>query len=413
MQELRQRLGSWEFHINTRIRFGWGLLSKLPGMLTCWGRKVLWIGYREPGGLEPVYEKLRPQFVAAGLEVEEFLEVGGEPNGQLVDRGAEAARGFGAEVVVGIGGGSVLDTAKAVAAVAQMGGRLEQYLSMPSSPGQVEQGVSKPVPQESIERALPVIAVPTTAGTGSEVTSLAVFHWANPEQPGMPMKLTLGAESLAPRLALVDPAVLASCPPEVLARCGADALAHAMEGALSRRTSRVVRVLAEEAIINIFSCLPVAFTQPTDRAIWEGLALAATLSGIVLEQAGATVAHAMAHALGALGGWAHGLCVAVCTPPALRYNWTEARPLLARWAQRLQLPGAGEEQLAEAFFAQLQHLWETLGLPSRVEMPGGSGADWATRLAQNAFQSTRIALKLNPRKVDEAAVGELFRQILH
>ncbi len=429
-------LDSWEFRLSTRIRFGWGLTSKLAQILADWGRKVFWVGYRSPGQLETAYEKLRRQLHTAELVVEEFFEVGGEPNVQLVNRGAEAARAFGAEVVLGVGGGSVLDTAKAIAGLVRMGGPLEQYLPIPPVSLSTNSGASLPgtpnacdlpelaaVPSTDsrfssrtstsrIEQALPVVAVPTTAGTGSEVTSLAVFGWEDPAGREMPRKLTLAAEALAPKVALVDPELTLSCPPDLTARCGADALAHAIEATLSRATSPLVHLLAEEAIIRILTSLPVALSCPQDRRAREALALAATLAGIVLQQAGATLAHGMAHALGALAGVPHGVAVAICMPIALQYNWPEASALLACWARRLGLPGLQEQDLAHAFLAHIQDLFQKAGLPSRPKLPEAVQQDWPSLLAQNAFQTTATALKLNPRKIDPPTLADLFRKNL-
>jgi len=392
-------LENWEFFLPTRIRFGWGLAGQLGQSLAQWGRRVFWVGYRNGAGLEGVYEKLRGRLQEAGLLVEEFFEVSEEPDVGLVNRAAEAARSFGADLVLGVGGGSVLDTAKAVAGLARMGGRLEQYL-----PGQ-------PAPCRMTD-ALPIVAVPTTAGTGSEVTALAVFHWQDPAGGQMPMKLTLAAEALAPKLALVDPELTVSCPPAISARGAADALGHAIEAALSRRASPMVRFLAEEAMIRIFRYLPAVLARPEDRQAREALALAATLAGIALQQAGATLAHAMAHALGALAGLPHSEAVAICTPAALRYNWAEARPVLARWASRLGLPGQEEQALAEAFLAHLERLFHQADLPTRPRLPTpATEVDWPTRLAQNAFQTTSVAIKLNPRKIDPLTLASLFQQL--
>jgi len=391
-------LENWEFFLKTPIRFGWGSVGRLGQTLVPWGRRVFWVGYLNGAGLEAVYEKLRRQLQTVGLVVEEFFEISGEPDVCLVNRAAEAARRFGTDLVLGVGGGSVLDTAKAVAGLARMGGRLEQYLPIQPTPCRITE-------------ALPMVAVPTTAGTGSEVTMLAIVHWQDPTDAQMPMKLTLAAEALAPTLALVDPELTVSCAPELSARCAADALGHALEAALSRRTGPVVRLLAEEAIILIFRYFPAVLARPEDREAREALALAATLAGIALQQAGATLAHAMAHALGALAGLPHSEAVAICTPAALRYNWVEARPVLARWAYRLGLSGQEEQALAEAFLAHLEQLFHQADLPSRPRLPTPTDVDWPVRLAQNAFQSTSVALKLNPRKIDQAKLAGLFQQL--
>ncbi|MCS7306767.1 MAG: iron-containing alcohol dehydrogenase [Thermoguttaceae bacterium] len=452
--------GNWEFQVSTRIQFGWGSASKLAQMLREWGRRVFWIGYQNPGALANIYKNLRCQLRQADLMVEEFFEVVGEPDVALVNRAAEAARSFCPELILAIGGGSVLDTAKAVAALARREGRLEEYLPLPTGTGlmdpqptigtsasAMEQGqttgpatsmrqtpVRVSTSARPMDQALPIIAVPTTAGTGSEVTSLAVFHWQDPAGDEMPMKLTLASKALLPKVAVVDPALSASCPPELTARCAADALAHAIEASMSRRTSPLVQLLAEEAVVQIFTHLPVVLTQPIDRRAREGLALAALLAGIALQQAGATLAHAMAHALGALTGLPHGLAVAICTLTALHYNLPEVIPLAARWASRLGLAGQHQEHLAQAFLDRLHQLFQQAGLPQGIKLPEWStsnhpkvpadlvlclpqklpepACDWTGLLAQNAFQSTSVALKLNPRKITQDSLAILFRQIL-
>ncbi len=388
----------WEFCMPTRVRFGRGTLRRIGQTTAAFGSRVMLVGYRDRAGLEDVYTKAAEALQAAKLQAIEYFEIAPEPDATTAERGAALARDQGVEAVVGLGGGSVLDAAKGIAALARMDGRAWGFTDANRR--------SRPVTE-----SLPVLAVPTTAGTGSEVTALAVFEHRTPEDE-TPLKATLYGPAVAPRAAIVDPDLAVGTPPFVTAACAADALGHAIESCMSRRANPVSTVLAQRAVALIVENLTRSVDEPDDPEPREPLALAATLAGAAFDQAGVTMTHAIAHALGAVLHVPHAVAVAIGTPVNLRYNMEVCSPVYARLARACELAADTEEHLAEAFVERIIDLLRGVGLPDRVEAPADAPPDLAARLAENASASTAAALRFNPRKVDEPSLRVVFEGLL-
>ncbi len=430
-------LPQWDFQLATRVRFGRGMLRRLGESAAALGKKALLVGYRDRTGTEEALVRARRSLDAAGLAVSEFLDVPPDPDAQVAEAGAKAAVECGAEVVVGMGGGSVIDAAKGIAALARLGGTLWDYAD---------------VNRESrrVTDSLPVVAVPTTAGTGSEVTSVAVFTVRGkgdsivvagfPTEPpprpqvslprdatgdvplrrgqetraerATPLKASIYGPAASPAAAIVDPDLTLGSPPSLTAACGADALGHAIESCMSRRANPVASLLAERAVGLVVGNLARAVEEPADPGPREALALAATLAGAAFNSAGVTMTHAIAHALGAVLGVPHGRAVAIATPLNLRYSAAECVEVYARLARACSIGGQTPEEQAEAFVARVTGLLHSVGLPDHVEAPPGAAPDLAARLARNAIESTEVALKLNPRKVDEPSLRIIFEGLV-
>ncbi len=390
----------WEFQLPTRVVFGPGSLRRLGPCAREFGQSALLVGYRHAPELEDAYERAARLLEKAGLRVTVFREVDGDPDAALPEIGARRAVEAGAEVVVALGGGSALDAAKGIAALARMGGRVWDYTDANRQ--------ARPVTD-----ALPLVAVPTTAGTGSEVTSAAVFqHRGVGSRPELPLKATAIGPALVPRVALVDPELAVGTPPALTAACGADALGHAIEAFISRQANPMASTLAARAVALIVENLPRAVENPSDPQPREPLALAATLAGAALNSAGVTVTHAIAHALGALLHVPHGVAVALATPLNLRYNAEACAAQYAELADVLHLAGNSPEDRAASFVEKIISLLHSLGLPDRVSVPPDAPPDLLDQLVQNAMESTSIALTLNPRKVDAAALRGLLEAVL-
>ncbi len=331
----------------------------------------------------------------SGVEAELLLAA--EPEPTLADLSAAAAQAIplGADVIVGLGGGSVLDLAKGLAAYLAAGSRL---LAALDAPGELPE----------VAEALPVLAVPTTAGTGAEVTSVAVFTQA----ADPPVKRTLAGPALVPRVALVDPELAAGCPPDLIARCAADALGHALETACSRSAHPMTAMLSAKAVALILQHLPRAIAQAEDGDARDALALAALLAGAALNDAGVAVGHVLAHGLGAVLRVPHGLAVAASILPALRYNAPACRDTYAALARACGLGGDSAEEQAQHLVDAVAALLQAAGLPARLPVAQGISPQLLDRLAESGTQSTPIGLTLNPRKVPPEDLRELFAQCL-
>ena len=391
---------NWDFQLPTRIRFGRGGLRKLGDVVAEFGRSAFLVGYRDRTGLEDVYARAARSLGKAGIAVAEFFEVPTDPEAELGLEGARRLNEAGADVVVGLGGGSVIDAAKGIAALGRMGGNLWDYTS--ANPE------SRPITE-----ALPLVAVPTTAGTGTEVTAVAVFtHHGVSSIADMPLKASVSGPAIRPAVALVDPDLTVGSPPALTAACGADALGHAIEACLSRRANPVSSLLAGRAVGLIVAKLGQAVERPDDPAPREPLALAATLAGAAFSVAGVVVPHAISQALGGLLHVPHGLGVAIATPLSLRYNAERCVDQYAELAGFCGISSDSARRQAAAFVDCIVDLLRSVGIPERVDVPPNAPDDLIDRLVRNARASTPVPITLNPRKIDDGVLAEMFREVV-
>lgn len=305
----------FEFATATRIVFGSGSSSELPALAAAFGRRLLLVGGSNPrrfGGLVAALEN--------SFEAVECLSLPDEPTVDFAAAGAVRARTVRAEVVVAIGGGSALDAGKAIAALAANPGEPLDYLEVVGS--------GRPLPHPS----LPFIAVPTTAGTGAEVTRNAVLT-----VPSARLKASLRSPHLFPRVALVDPALALDLPPAPTAATGMDALTQLIEPYLSLRANPLADALCRDGIARAARALPRVFRAPADLAARSEMALAALYSGLALANAGLGAVHGFAAPIGGLYPAPHGAVCAALLPHVLRVNLAALRerapqsPALARF----------------------------------------------------------------------------------
>lgn len=396
---------AWQFHLSTTIHFGSGLLRKLGSLARPLGERVLLVTYAELGPLQAVVDRAHQTLENAGVLLGEFAEVAGEPDVDVVQRAAAASREFDAQCILALGGGSVLDVAKGAALLARTEGSLWDHTDAN--------------PQSSPARdALPLVAVPTTAGTGSEVSSVAVFSYPPSSYPAAevksrsPLKAAIYGPALQPALAVVDPSLTVGMPSGLTAACGADALGHAIEACVSRWANPMSTMLAREAVALIVRDLAVAAESPDAPKPRDSLALAATLAGAAFSHSGVTMAHAVAQALGSVLDLSHGQAVALATPSGLRFNATACTSEYACLARQCGLVGPDEQQLAEQFVEKIVALLDRVGLPHRVTVPADHVEPLVARLATSAEQYGGTPLRLNPRKVDREALETVFREVL-
>ena len=296
-------MSSETFHlaVPSDIRVGAGRVAEAPDVLTGWGaRRVLVVTGRSPDRAAPLVAALAER----GLDVSTFA-VPGEPTIDVVREGTAAAAGH--DAVVGFGGGSALDVAKAVAVLAVSGADPLVHLEVI--------GEGRPITGPG----LPCLAVPTTAGTGSEVTRNAVLA-------GDGVKASLRSPWLLPRVAIVDPDLLTGLPAATVAASGMDALAQVIEPFLSRRANPFTDALARDGIVRSARSLRPAFTDGMqDAGVRADLAVASLFGGLCLANAGLGAVHAFAAALGARSGAPHGAVCAAVLAPALAVNLRAVR----------------------------------------------------------------------------------------
>ncbi|HET6332796.1 MAG TPA: iron-containing alcohol dehydrogenase [Polyangiales bacterium] len=292
-------LPAFEFATATRIVFGAGKLSEVPALLAELGaQRVLFVTGRDPARSSALETTLRSS--ATGLLT---LRVSGEPTVDWVRDSLVKVREVRSEAVVAFGGGSVIDAAKALAALAANGGDPLDYLEVIGR----GQALAKP--------SLPLIAIPTTAGTGAEVTRNAVLGSTQER-----VKASLRSPLMLPRIALIDPDLLAGAPPEVLRSSGLDALSQLIEPFLSSRANPISDALAREGIARSARSLRRAVLGEADASAREDLAVASLFGGLCLANSGLGAVHGFAAPAGGMFQAPHGAVCAALLPHAMDVN---------------------------------------------------------------------------------------------
>lgn len=376
----------FEFATASRVLFGAGKVRLLGRLAADYGRRAVLVGSKA-GRWRDLAESCCRE---AGVETL-WVEVSGEPTVSWARQQVERVRGFAPGCVVAVGGGSALDGGKALGIlVAHQGDPLE-YLEV----------VGRGVP--FTEASLPVIAIPTTAGTGSEVTRNAVLL---SEEHGV--KASLRSASMLPRVALVDPELTHSMPPEVTAATGMDALTQLLEPFVCKRHNPVVDGLCREGLVRVGRSLQEAVLNPSVRAR-EEMALASTLGGMALANAGLGAVHGVAAVVGGMYRAPHGaVCAALLAPitacnlRALERDGGEEANVRYREAFLLLSGGRSGGSLVE----WLRELTRTLGIPG-LGAYGVEGAALADVARKSMLSSS---MKANPVALDleelERAVAE-------
>lgn len=349
-----------------RILFGSGSYARLPEEIERLGERACLVtganSFEASGELRKLATLLRERKVAWRQ-----VKVAGEPTVAEVDEAVRRMREFKPEVVVAIGGGSALDAGKAIAALLANRGKVMDYL----------EGVGR---GKLLKRAsLPLIAVPTTAGTGSEATRNAVL--LNRERG---FKRSLRGDGMLPTVAIVDPDLTLACPPEVTAACGMDAITQLIEGLISRRSNPITDSLAITGLAAARQ-FEVLLDDPENAPARQGMALASLNGGIVLSNAGLGVVHALSSPLGAMFDAPHGALCAALLPAAVRLNGKLAVERGELWVIEkfsavlinlfeeldVDFPGLTDDEAEEA------DVWDEL-LESAADEPGAETDDDAT-----------------------------------
>ena len=373
-----------EFNMPTRVLFGRGTAAQVGAQAVALGGTRLMVvtdpGVRKAGLLQPVLNDLASRCA----HVVVFSEV--EPNPRDLDciAGAELAVDEQIDLIVGFGGGSAIDTAKCIALLVTNGGvpaDWEDFGALVKAP-------------------LPVIAVPTTAGTGSEVSPSAVITDTVRKK-----KMNLFDVRNCPTLALVDPDLTFSCPQWVTASSGMDALSHAVDSLQCKLATPASDALALEGARLVAKFIRRAFTDPNDVEARCGMAQGSLVAGIAVGLTDVSGTHCLAEALGGLYGHPHGYCCAECMPPIMEFNLPVSAPKYARLAEAfgMERTGRGDEELARAAIDFVRDLNRDLGVPSMQLLIKPEDLEL---LGKKAVQNT--SNPSNPRLASAADYQEMF-----
>ena len=389
----------WGFSTAGRIFFGWGAASVLRDVAREFGRRVF-ICTDQNMVKAGICETVVAHLSQGITEVKIFDEGQPEVDRRTIEWAATIARTYSPNVVIGLGGGSNLDLAKAVALLVKHPGPLSTYYGENHVPGPIA----------------PVIAVPTTAGTGSEVSPVAVV--ADPERA---MKIGIASRALIPKWAVVDPALTVSCPASVTAHSGMDALAHAIESFCAKvRTdcsphaifvgkNPMADVLATKAITAIAKFLPTAVAQPSDRAARQEMALASLLAGMAFSSAGTAAVHALQYPVGEATHTPHGLGNAVLLPTVMRSITSSRIEEMAFIARSLDpsLESKADADAASQAAGLVEELAAKVGIPKGLRALGLK-KEQLPQLSQMASTVRRL-LDNSPVSFDE---NDLLRLLL-
>ncbi len=279
-----------------------------------------------------------------GVGYEVFSGITGEPTVAMIEDGVAAYKASRCDFLIAIGGGSPLDSAKAIAAMSVLPGAISDYMG-----------------REIEGRFPPMVLIPTTAGTGSEATKFTIITDTERD-----VKMLLKGDALLPDLAVIDPAFTLTAPPSVTMASGMDALTHAIESYTSRRANPLTDALALDAIARIFRSLPAALQDGGNRLVREDLAIAAYHGGLCINNASVTLVHGMSRPIGALFHVAHGISNAMILRPCLTFAM-EGCP--GRFAAMARAIGAADgsrsaKDGAKAFLKALDDLCGSAGVPS-------------------------------------------------
>jgi alcohol dehydrogenase class IV len=307
---------------STRVAFGVDRVDKLGEDVTNIagaGSAVLLVA--DPG-LPALAARVEGVLAQAGHTVAVFTDVRSDPLGAQVDAAAAAARRRNAACVVGVGGGSTLDVAKFAAAIARADTPADHYAL-----------ARNPLPKNGLRK----ICVPTTAGTGSETTRVSVFTNGRGE------KMWAWGDELRADLAVLDPRLTVGLPPHLTAATGIDALVHAIEACTIRRANPFNDAVCYQAIRLIVQNLARAVAAPDDLEARGAMQIAAAAAGMGIDNSGTGIAHAMGHALGAIGHVHHGRAVGLCLRAALAWNAEVSPARHALVAQAMGVPSEGRK----------------------------------------------------------------------
>jgi len=378
----------FEFATSGRIIVGRGRAADLPGIVAGLGSRVLVCTGASPA---------RHGALLAGLRPAVIFTVPGEPTVGLARAGVAAAREHGADVVAAIGGGSVIDTAKAIAMLLGNGGDPLDYLEVVGS--------GRPVTRP----AAPCVAVPTTAGTGAEVTANAVL--ASPDHG---LKASLRSPLMIPRVALVDPGLTVSCPPPVTAASGLDALTQCLEPFVSVRANPLTDGLAREGLRRAGAGLRAAYAVGRDLAAREDMAICSLLGGIALANAKLGAVHGLAGVIGGTAPVPHGLACAALLAPVTEANVQalgsapSGRPALDRYAEAARLiTGNPSASIADGL-SWIRETVSLLGVPGLAEfgvVPRDAG-DIAAKAARSS------SMQGNPVPLDDSTLRAVVLQAI-
>lgn len=379
-----------EFIVPGQIITGPGALDLAADTLGTLGRKALIVTDEmmiRLGNCAKVEEALKGRGVAYAV----FSGVTGEPTDRMIESGLKAYRDNGCDFLVGLGGGSALDSMKAVGVLSGYDGKISDFM------GKV---IDLPMP--------PMAAIPTTAGTGSECTQFTIITDTEKD-----IKMLLKGKCLMPGLAIIDPQFTMTAPPKITASTGLDALCHAVEAYTSRKAQPLSDTFARSAVERIFRALPAAWENGADEAARSEMSIAALEAGIAFNNASVTLIHGMSRPIGALFHIPHGLSNAMLMKTCLSYALPGAQARFAELGRAVDAAreDASDEAATACFLEALSRLTAQLEIPTLEQYGVDRQAFFAAidKMAHDAMESGSPQNTM--RDLTEADIRKLYTQL--
>lgn len=375
---------AFKYFLPVNIEFGSGKVAKAGELTKPYGKKALIVTGHSSAKKSGLYDKVKDSLKAERIDSVLFDKVAQNPLTTTAAEGAVFAKENGCDVVVAIGGGSIMDCAKAIAFLAVNNGDVSDYI----------------FGKKASDTALPIILIPTTCGTGSEGNGFAVL--TNPDNGD---KKSLRCNAIVAKVSIVDPECMMTMPKHVLASVGFDALCHNMEAYTSKIAQPFTDALSLYAADLIANNLVDVYKGTGSKESWEKITLASTIGGMVINTAGVTLAHGMEHPASGLKDIVHGKGLAALTPTIIESSYQGAPEKFAKLAKLF----GGEK--AEDLAGKVRELLEAIELTCTLSDLGIEEKDipW---MAENCMKVSAPSIANNPVVFSQEEIAEIYKKAL-
>ena len=375
---------NFSYFLPVNIIFGCGKVKEAGAIASAYGKKALIVTGKSSAKKSGLYDKVNDSLKAAGMDTVLFDKVSQNPLTTTAQEGAEFAKKNQCDIVVAIGGGSIMDCAKAIAFIAMNEGDINDYIFN----------------KLQSDKALPLILIPTTCGTGSEGNGFAVL--TNPENGD---KKSLRCNAIIAKASIVDPECMMTMPKKILASVGFDALCHCIEAYTSKIAQPFTDVLSLYGISLISENLVNVYNDPSNKEGWEKIALASTIGGMVINTAGVTLAHGMEHPASGLKDIVHGQGLAALAPVVIEASYKGDKDKFRRIAKILG--GITAEDCA----VKIETILKNLDLNLTLTDLGFSEEDipW---MAENCMKVSAASVANNPVVFTKEEIEEIYKNAM-
>lgn len=374
----------FNYFLPVNLVFGSGKVLETGELTKPYGKKALIVTGRSSAKRSGLYDKVNDSLKAAGLETVLFDKVSQNPLTKTAQEGADFAKANGCDVVVAIGGGSIMDCAKAIAFLSKNEGDINDYIYN----------------RLTSDDALPLILIPTTCGTGSEGNGFAVL--TNPDNGD---KKSLRCNAIVAKISIVDPECMMTMPKKVLASVTFDALCHNIEAYTSKIAQPLTDAMSIYAIELIANNLVSVYNGTGSKKEWENITMASTIGGMVINTAGVTIAHGMEHPASGLKDIVHGQGLAALTPIVIEASYKGNEEKFAKIAKIF-----GGESAADCA-DKIRGLLKSIDLECKLSDLGIDAED-ISWMAENCMKVSAASIANNPVVFTQEEIAELYRKAL-